>query len=580
MECRAVCLLLFMQAGLLAYSATRHSPTNLEPAFLASGLSHWQFHRFELYRVNPPLVRVVAAIPVLLVGGNTDWSDFQDSPGSRAEFPIGHAFLRVNGADSIRLFFYARWVCIPFNLIGAYFAYRWAQELYDGKAGIFTLVLYVFEPNLLAHGELVTPDGATTALGIAAGYAFWRWLKQPTWSRAGLAGLALGLAELCKFTWLILFGVWPVIWLVWLLLSHPIQRSPATLGENQKQGTSTSDKPTAPRAIASDHQAAEDSRPPFFQLATILLLGVYLINLGYSFDGFCTPLNEFQFVSKSLTGRDKSGLLGNRFRDTWMGAMPVPLPKQYIMGIDSQRKDLEEYRLPSYLRGEIKEHGGWWYYYLYGLLVKVPCGTWGLFILVVLTRVICRSRPVPLRDELVLLLPAMVLLNIVSITEFNQHLRYVFPALGLLLIFVGQAGLSLANGRTVFSIIAVGLLAQSVFSLAMVYPHHLSYFNAIAGGPARGHQHLLGSSLDWGQDLLFLRDHVQATGQVVDDIRGSYINRHLMRAVVPNYASRSATGPRIIVISPNCLQVGGRLPEDGQMLTPALWIERLSDDSQ
>ena len=56
------------------------------------------------------------------------------------------------------------------------------------------------------------------------------------------------------------------------------------------------------------------------------------------------------------------------------------MPKQYVLGFDSQKKDLEHFGQKSYLRGEWKD-GGWWYYYFYGLLVKVPCGTWGLFAL-------------------------------------------------------------------------------------------------------------------------------------------------------------------------------------------------------
>ena len=211
----SVLVLLATQAGLLAYSATRHSPTHLEPAFLAAGISHWQFGRFELYRVNPPLVRMGAALSVLAMGCETDWSRFYEDPGSRAEFPVGEDFIKANGPASIPLFFYARWACIPFNLIGAFFAYRWAKELYGNAAGLVTLTLYVFEPNLLAHGELITPDGACTAFGILAGYTFWRWLKQPTWTRTTLAGGALGLAELSKMSWLILFGLWPMLWLIW-----------------------------------------------------------------------------------------------------------------------------------------------------------------------------------------------------------------------------------------------------------------------------------------------------------------------------------------------------------------------------
>jgi hypothetical protein len=268
----AVTLLLATQAGLLAYSATRHSPTHLEPAFLASGISHWQFGRFELYRVNPPLVRMVAALPVLAVGCETDWTHFYEGPGSRAEFPLGEDFIKANGQASIPLFFYARWACIPFNLIGAYFAYRWAMELYGSfAAGFVTLILYVFEPNLLAHGELITPDGACTAFGILAGYTFWRWLKQPAWTRAAFAGGVLGLAELSKMSWLILFGLWPLLWLIWRWLEPKKVESQESSVESEQQ----------PNADAIVPQPSPlNPRPTLPQLATILLLAVYLINLG------------------------------------------------------------------------------------------------------------------------------------------------------------------------------------------------------------------------------------------------------------------------------------------------------------
>ncbi|MFV0444805.1 MAG: hypothetical protein ACK5Q5_14630, partial [Planctomycetaceae bacterium] len=104
----AVVLLLAVHAGLLAYSATRHSPTMLEPALLASGLSHWEFGRFELYRVNPPLVRMVATLPVMAAGYEADWTGFYESPGARPEFSMGADFIAANGERSIWLFTIAR----------------------------------------------------------------------------------------------------------------------------------------------------------------------------------------------------------------------------------------------------------------------------------------------------------------------------------------------------------------------------------------------------------------------------------------------------------------------------------------
>ena len=48
-------------------------------------------------------------------------------------------------------------------------------------------------------------------------------------------------------------------------------------------------------------------------------------------------------------------------------------------------------------------------------------------------------------------------------------------------------------------------LAWSIASSLWYYPHSLSYFNEVVGGPEHGHEHLLDSSISWGQDLLFLK---------------------------------------------------------------------------
>lgn len=47
-----------------------------------------------------------------------------------------------------------------------------------------------------------------------------------------------------------------------------------------------------------------------------------------------------------------------------------------------------------------------------------------------------------------------------------------------------------------------------------IYPHTLSYFNEIVGGPQNGHLHLSNSNTDWGQDLRLIHnwydDHPKA----------------------------------------------------------------------
>src|SRR5271170_7192218 len=71
-----VSALLLVHAVLLAWASTCHSPTWVEVAQLPAGMSHWIFGKFDLFRVNPPLVRTIAAAPVLLARPTTNWASY------------------------------------------------------------------------------------------------------------------------------------------------------------------------------------------------------------------------------------------------------------------------------------------------------------------------------------------------------------------------------------------------------------------------------------------------------------------------------------------------------------------------
>jgi len=510
-EGRLVGLLLALQALLLIWNAARSSPTHLEPAFLASGLSHWEFGQFDLYRVNPPLVRMVAAIPVLAVGYNADWTEFSDKPGARPEYAIGERWIRANGERSIRLITWARWICIPFTLAGGYLAYCWARELYGRGAGLVTLSLWSVDPLLVGHGSLITPDVACTTFGIASGYTFWRWLREPTWNRAVLAGVIVGVTQLVKLSWLILFGLFPVLWVVWVVAGW--------IGGRQEASGRTLD---AKVEAAAAGLARAGVASQMVMLAGLMATAGLVLNFGYGFEGTGTRLSEMTFVSRFLSGEEVSGTPGNRFRGTWLANLPVPLPRNFVLGFDTQKRDFEEYSRPSYLRGEWKS-SGWWYYYVYGLLVKTPCGTLGLLAAVIglrLARVFTKRRGDTVtmgaggrasangpsfRDELVLAGPALALLLLASSqTSFNHHFRYVLPAYGLFLIFAGQGAIWCQSGHWLSRRIVPWLVACSAVSSLGAYPHPISYFNEFVGGSQHGYRHLLGSSWDWGQDWLHL----------------------------------------------------------------------------
>lgn len=470
-QTQCLAAVLGIHVALLAWSATQHSPVGDEPAHMVAGLSHWKLGRFDLYAVNPPLVRSVAVVPLLPRDLAINWARYDASPRRRAEFLLGVDFAEEHTASLMTYFALARWACIPFSVIGALVCYAWARDLAGPAAGWMALLLWSFSPSVLGHASLMTPDATAAALGAAACYAFWRWLRNPSAWLALVMGAVLGLAELSKGTWICLFGVWPALWLA------------VRLGQ-----------PAAWRREA-------------MQLGGALVLSVWLLNVGYLFEGTFTPLGEFSFASEALSGREPGAPLeenDNRFRGSWLAHIPVPLPRNYVLGIDYVKFEYERgYR--SYLAGESR-HGGWWYYYLYAMAVKTPIGTALLCLIAVYCATHAQWRMVSLRDQLVLLTPALVVIALVSLqTGFNHHLRYVMPAFPFLFIFAGQATTLFRSSSVFVRAVPVVCLSWAVIASLAVYPHNLSYFNEVSGGPRNGWRHLDNSNVDWGQDLLFVK---------------------------------------------------------------------------
>jgi hypothetical protein len=466
------CLLVVSHLGLLAWGAYKHSPTADEVAHLPAGLSHLELGRFELYRVNPPLVRTVAAVPVSLAEPKTDWTKIDGRPGARAEFLIGREFVVANGGRTFWLFTLGRWACVPFSLLGAWVCYRWARDLYGPNSGLLAVLLWCACPNVLAHAQLLTPDAAAAALAALAGYALWRWLRRPGWAAAVLAGLALGLAQLAKTTLVVLYPLWPLVWVIWRLGSRG--------GAGRGWG----------------REAA--------QLGAALGLGLAVLNAGYGFGGAGRPLGEYRFVSRALAGAE-AGRVGNRFAGTPLAELPVPLPEHYLLGIDHQ-KSYHERPSWSYLGGEHR-HGGWWYYYLYALAVKVPVGTWLLLLLAITLSVFSPAYRTDWKDRLVLLsLPVVLLVLVSAQTNWSRHLRYLLPIFPFVFVWVSGVARSFALGHRGVALVVSVAVAWSVWSSLWVYPHSLSYFNELAGGPERGGEHLMDSNIDWGQDVLYLKE--------------------------------------------------------------------------
>lgn len=240
------------------------------------------------------------------------------------------------------------------------------------------------------------------------------------------------------------------------------------------------------------------------QLAAALGIAIYVVNVCYGFDGTFRPLGEYNFVSAALGGDSNNG---NRFRDTVLGSLPVPVPRDYVLGIDVQKRDFET-GFRSYLLGAWQQ-GGWWYYYLVALAVKVPLGAWALIAAATVLRLTRFRRVIPCHQDLLLLAPALLILFLVSSqTGFSHHMRYVVPMFPFVMIWMSQVVCAM-QGHLLQQLVVGAAWLWFISSSLWYFPHSLSYFNELVGGPLNGHHVLIDSNIDWGQDLLYLKSWLE-----------------------------------------------------------------------
>jgi 4-amino-4-deoxy-L-arabinose transferase-like glycosyltransferase len=514
----AVAALLTVHALLAVDTLRQKAVTVDEVGHLPAGISYWQTGSFELYHHNPPLVKLLVALPALAAAPTVDYSKSWESSRRRgmplSPWAFGWEFMYSNAARYHDIYFRARMIVVGLSVLTGALVFAWSRELFGDTAGLVAVALWTFCPNTIAHAGLVTTDMGATAIGFAATYAFWKYLRRPNWPRSATAGVLLGLAQLTKFSLLLLYLLWPLLWLSWVALR---------------------------RADARQQAAGWKSavRAGVLHGAAVVGISVAVINVGYLFEGSFTPLGRFVFLSRSLTSPRRIGpppqvpaahpwrgvLLAreNRFAGTWLASMPVPLPRQYVEGFDEQKLESEGVEgggYPVYLRGELRRTG-WWWYYFYALSVKVPIGVW----LVSLAAVIAVSqvsrkraeaqrteRAARVEDVLVLLLPVAAVLFVMSfLTDINLGLRYVLPAFPYWFVLASAASCWLRAGRMAATAVLVPIAWNIVACVAISHPHHLAYFNELAGGRTGGHGHLLDSNIDWGQDLLglgrWMREH-------------------------------------------------------------------------
>jgi len=389
-----------------------------------------------------------------------------------------------------------RYATIVLSLLLALYVSWWSYELYGRKGAILSLSLYVFDPNSLAHGQLVTADLAAALMMTVALYHFWQFLKLGGKGRAILSAVTLGLSQLAKYSCIYLYPIFLV--------------TAAVYARCRPKGDSTSN-PDAPERM---------TRVARRWAAIIVCFGavsVLIINVGFGFDGVGTPLSGYTFKDPFFEKLQSIPVLRN---------IPLPVPVPYVQGLDlikyEERMGIAWGNL--YMAGNVRVNHhdgtlrGFPGYYFYATLFKEPIAKQVIFLLALISFFWRGWHPVtvPRRDELLLLIPILVYwiyFNFFFKTQIG--IRHVLPVFVLATIFCG--GLVAKPAPKALQFTALLLAIWVAVSSLSYYPHFLSYFNEFVPDRKFGYRYLADSNLDWRGNEWYLVQYLRShPGTIVD----------------------------------------------------------------
>ncbi|MEO6258740.1 MAG: phospholipid carrier-dependent glycosyltransferase, partial [Thermoanaerobaculia bacterium] len=230
-----------------------------EPIHLFAGYSDLRWNDRRINPEHPPLVKKLAALPLLAMKpwpSSLDRATDEDQRAGGATFEelrqawdlvfidpdalrhLSHDFLYgfrgetlarhgvddplylptteqygkpdfLNDADA--MLFRARLPMLGIALLLGVLIFFWSRELWGSLGALLSLALFAFDPNFIGNGGLVTTDVPLAAFMLGAIYFLWRTFRRLTWINAAMTVVFFSLALTSKYSALLLIPI--MLWL-------------------------------------------------------------------------------------------------------------------------------------------------------------------------------------------------------------------------------------------------------------------------------------------------------------------------------------------------------------------------------
>jgi hypothetical protein len=497
-------------------SASSLSHTFDEPHHLATGIEWWQFGTYRWWTENPPLPKVVTALVPYLAGMRLP----APPPTLKTRPWIAGVELLEAAPDYERTLMLARIGTVTFLLLTLWLTFALAGGRKRLLSAFTATALVATFPPLLGHAGLATTDVAAVATVLLFLFCLDRWAEHPSRGSAAAVGAGFALATLCKLTAPAFCLSSGLLWLA---------------ARRRAAGTWTTGGPRPRRALLG-------------QAAIAGVVAFLVVWAGYRFSvGRLDALPPMAYLGTPVLppAGQRSALVA------WLCRLPLPAPEFWDGFLFLKAHDLHGHS--AFLFGQIRDRGGFWDFYLVGVLLKSPPSF--LLLLALCAPALLRKNRAPLNAHaLGAGLAALAALALSTLLTVNIGLRHLLIVVPLLAIFIGGAvapwmeDLAGRASRPRFVRIATiapfsALLVGGMVTVERARPELIAYFNPLAGREP-GHA-LIDSDLDWGQDFLLLKRELRA--------------RHITSAHYGFFGTMNPCGPDL----PQLLPLLPKLPVTG-----------------
>jgi hypothetical protein len=468
----------------LVYHAVRTSATVDEPDHILAGHRHWQCGDFGINPEHPPLLKLLATVPLNFMDlTEPPWECGSKLTSTFEAFSYGSSFLVDNGIDGVVLS--TRLAASLMSLLLALLVFAATWEMFGRWEAVAALAILAFEPSLIGHGSIVTTDMAISATSFGAVYALYRFGKKQTWRRFLVAGLAFGLMLGAKHSAVVFVGI-----LFLLLVADAIVF----------RGLEAKLPHQLLRRVAA--------------FAGMFVIGWAILWSFYDFRYYAIPSATAPSVSVAdyikQNGKPEA-IESVPARVTEAVSRTGLFPESYVLGM----ADVIAFgSRNTFIFGRNYPTGRWFYFPL-AFVVKSSIA---LLLLMPIGLVFSYLNRDKRREVMFLLIPPIIFFIFASSSNFTTGIRHILAVYAFLIVLAAAGAVRLSRRLHYFRYFLILVLVYNAAAAFRTAPNYLVFANDFWGGYENTHRIFVDSSTETGQSMKLVSEYLTR-----EDLRDCWI---------------------------------------------------------